>query len=115
MRSSRTVLCCKGHYFERLRKIIKPRSADGLLYTIDGDNQITQRTMLYHWYKMIELADIADRKKINQKVHSFKLFGCMVEILTDWHSETLHKYIPLKSKCYSKRTKNVLFISLTNL
>jgi hypothetical protein len=32
------------------------------VFTIDGENQITQRTMLYHWHKMIELADIADRE-----------------------------------------------------
>ncbi len=48
VRTSRTFLCRNGQYFERLRDIIKPKSADELVFTIDGKNQITQRTMLYH-------------------------------------------------------------------
>ena len=49
------------------------------------------------------------------KVHSLQLFVCMVDTVTDWHSETLCKYFSLNSMLYSKRQKNVLFIPLVNL
>ena len=62
VRTSRTFLCRNGQYFERLRDIVKHKSSDELVFTIDGENQITQRTMLYHWHKMLELANIADRE-----------------------------------------------------
>ena len=47
VRTSRTFLCRNGQYFERLRDIVKPKRADELVFTIDSENQITQRTMLY--------------------------------------------------------------------
>ena len=46
VRTSRTFLCRNGQYFERLREIAKPTNADELVFTIDGENQITQRTII---------------------------------------------------------------------
>ena len=41
VRISRAFLCRNGQYFERLREISKPKSAEELVFTIDGENQIT--------------------------------------------------------------------------
>ena len=60
--TSRTFLCRNEQYFERLRETAKPTNVDELVFTMDDENQITQHTMLYHWHKMIELIDIADRE-----------------------------------------------------
>ena len=62
MRTSRAFFCRNVQYFECLREIAKPTNADELVFTIDGENQIIQRTMLYHWHKMIELVGSADRE-----------------------------------------------------
>jgi type II secretory pathway component PulL len=56
-------------------------------------------------------------KKVKQQSKSvrFVLFNCMVDTVTDWHSETLHKYFSYNTTHYSKRRKNVLFMPLANL
>jgi hypothetical protein len=60
VRTSRTFLCLNGQYFDCLRDINKPKSSDWLIFTADGGNELGNRTLLYHWHKMIDLADIAD-------------------------------------------------------
>ena len=82
VRTSRTFLCRNGQYFERLREIAKPKSEDELVFTIDGENQITQRTMLYHWHKMIELADIADRETRDLVPYSLRHFMITQRIMS---------------------------------
>ena len=62
MRTSRTFLCRNGQYFERLREISKPKSADELIFTVDNENKLSKRTLLNHWHELVELADIKDRK-----------------------------------------------------
>ena len=49
------------------------------------------------------------------KVHGLQPFDCMVDTMTDWHSEALCKYFCHNTARYSMRRKNVLFIPLTNL
>ncbi len=61
VRTSRTFLCRNGQYFERFNDISQPKIADKLIFTIDNENELRKRTLLYHWHKMIELLDIADR------------------------------------------------------
>jgi site-specific recombinase XerD len=82
VRTSRTFLCRNGQYFERLREISKPKSSDELVFTIDGENQITLRTMLYHWHKMIELADIADRETRDLVPYSLRHFMITQRIMS---------------------------------
>ena len=45
-----------------------------LVFTIDGENQNTQRTMLYHWHKIIHLANIADRETRELVPYSLRHF-----------------------------------------
>lgn len=48
VRTSCTFLYCNGQYFERLREIENPKSVDELVFTVDGKNQLSKRTLLYH-------------------------------------------------------------------
>ena len=52
------------------------------MFTIDGENQITQRTMLYHWHKMLELADIADRETRDLVPYSLRHFMIAQRIMS---------------------------------
>lgn len=54
VRTSRTFICRNGQHFERLREIAKPSSNDKLVFTVDGESELSKRTLLYHWRKMIE-------------------------------------------------------------
>jgi len=82
VRTSRTFLCRNGQYFERLREITKPTSSDELVFTINGENQITQRAMLYHWHKILELADIADRETRDLVPYSLRHFMITQRIMS---------------------------------
>ena len=52
------------------------------MFTIDGENQITQRTMLYRWHKMIELADITDREIRDLVPYSLRHFMITQRIMS---------------------------------
>lgn len=82
VRTSRIFLCRNGQYFERLHEIAKPKKADELVFTVDGEHKITQRMMLYHWHKMIELADIADRETRDLVPYSLRHFMITQRIMS---------------------------------
>ena len=63
VRQSRTFIIRDNDYFKKLRHFVTPimqrRSMkDSLVFSLDGDNSITQRAILYHFGKLLELADI---------------------------------------------------------
>ena len=61
MRTYRAFFCRNEQYFKCLRDIVKPKSTDELVFTLDNEDELSQHTLLYHWHKMLELADMADR------------------------------------------------------
>ena len=82
VRTSRTFLCRNGQYFERLRGISKPKSADELIFSIDNENELSKRTLLYHFHKMIELAEIADRETRDLVPYSLRHFMITQRIMS---------------------------------
>jgi integrase len=82
VRTSRTFLCRNGQYFERLQEISKPKSADELIFTVDNANELSKRTLLYHWHKMIELVDIADREVRDLVPYSLRHFMITQRIMS---------------------------------
>jgi integrase len=82
VRTSRTFLCRNGQYFERLREIVKPHSAGAIIFSVDGDAELSKRTLLYHWHKMIELADIADRETRDLVPYSLRHFMITQRIMS---------------------------------
>ena len=82
VRTSRTFLCRNGQYFERLREISKPKTADELIFTVDNENELSKRTLLYHWHKMIDLAEIADREVRDLVPYSLRHFMITQRIMS---------------------------------
>ena len=82
VRTSRTFLCRNGQYFERLREISKPKTADEHIFTVDNANELSKRTLLYHFHKMIELADITDREVRDLVPYSLRHFMITQRIMS---------------------------------
>tara|TARA_E500000331_G_scaffold202339_1_gene194172 strand:- start:609 stop:1844 length:1236 start_codon:yes stop_codon:yes gene_type:complete len=82
VRTSRTFLCRNGQYFDRLREINKPGSHNQLIFTVDGENALSKRTLLYHWHKMIELADIPERETRDLVPYSLRHFMITQRIMS---------------------------------
>ena len=82
VRSSRTFLCRNGQYFERLHEIAKPKHADELIFSVDGKVEMSKRTLLYHWHKVVELAEIADRETRDLVPYSLRHFMITQRIMS---------------------------------
>jgi site-specific recombinase XerD len=82
VKTTRIFLCRNGQYFERLREISKPKTDDELIFTVDNENELSKRTLLYHWHKMIELADIADREVRDLVPYSLRHFMITQRIMS---------------------------------
>ena len=44
-------------------EVTKRKSADELTFTTDGKSELSKRALLYHWHKILDLAEI---KKYSQ-------------------------------------------------
>ena len=82
VRSSRIFLCRNGEYFERLKTIVSPKNESQLIFTIDGENPLSKRTLLYHWHKLIELADIPNREERDLVPYSLRHFMITQRIMS---------------------------------
>jgi integrase len=71
---SRIVICRGGKYFERLKGLVKPNSNDALIFSIDGENTISKRTVLYHFHKLVKLAEIDGYETRNIVPYSLRHF-----------------------------------------
>ena len=60
VRTSRTFYCRGGEHFARLKELLRPQHQDDLIFSIDGDEPLSKRAVLYHFHKIIALADITD-------------------------------------------------------
>lgn len=47
VRTSRELICKGGHYFNRLKKITKPKHSSDLIFSVDGKTELSKRTLLY--------------------------------------------------------------------
>ena len=77
VRQSRKFAIRDNDYFRELRKLISPlyktrEIADYYVFSLDGENPISQRALLYHFGKIIELADIPDRLNRDIVPYSFR-------------------------------------------
>lgn len=77
VRQSRKFIIRDNGYFLDLRRLITPlyktrHLSDLYVFSLDGENPITQRALLYHFGKIIELADIPDRQTRDIVPYSFR-------------------------------------------
>ena len=56
VRKSRVLYCKGGEYFEQLQTILK--HDDGLIFSTNSSTKITKRKLLYHFHKIVALANI---------------------------------------------------------
>jgi len=58
VRKSRKLMCRGGEYFERLKRITQPASASGFVFSADGNAELSEKTLLQHFYKILEAANV---------------------------------------------------------
>ena len=77
VRQSREFMVRDNGYFAELRKLVTPlyerRSVKHCpVFSVDGEKAITERGLLYHFAKLMELAEIADFENRNIVPYSFR-------------------------------------------
>jgi integrase len=82
VRTSRTFLCQNGEHFERLRAIVQPVTEQGLIFTADGVNMLSKRTLLYHWHRMLALTEIEERETRDLVPYSLRHFMITQRIMS---------------------------------
>ena len=60
VRKGRTLLCRNGQYFERIQELFGKRSAEDLIFSIDGKRTINLKTLNKYFRAMLEEVEIAD-------------------------------------------------------
>ena len=60
VRKGRTLLCRNGQYFERIEEIFGKRSAEDLVFSMDGKRIINLKTLNKYFRAMLEAAEIRE-------------------------------------------------------
>lgn len=82
VRNSRTLYCRGGQCFERLKKLTKHASDDALIFSKDGDETLSKRAVLYHFHKLVELAEIENSKTRDLVLYSLRHFMITQRIMS---------------------------------
>ena len=82
VRTSRIFLCRNGQYFERLREIAGQGTVGALIFSVDGETELTKRGLLYHFKKMLTLAEIKDWKERGIVPYSLRHFMITQRIMS---------------------------------
>lgn len=82
VRESRDFKCRGGNYFERWRKIQQPKGQDDLIFSIDGQQEFSNRTLNAHFHKIVEAAGVKDAKKRGIVPYSLRHFMVTQRVLS---------------------------------
>lgn len=82
VRKDRKVICRGGAYFQRWRELAKPKSNKDLIFSLDGAKRISNRTIIYHFHRMVELAGISDHKARGIVPYSLRHFMVTQRVLS---------------------------------
>lgn len=74
VRKSRLVFCRGGEYFTRLKKLVGNSNAKDLVFSLDGKEQLTKRTLLYHFHAIVKLAEVENREERDLVPYSLRHF-----------------------------------------
>ncbi len=74
VRKSRILYARKGHQFDELYKLTRHGDDEDLIFSLDGKTRLSQRTLLYHFHKLVGLADIKDGKQRGLVPYSLRHF-----------------------------------------
>jgi integrase len=82
VRKSRVFYCRGGEYFGRIKKILGTSSDDGLIFSLDGKTPLSQRAMLYHFNRIIDLCDFQDKDSRDLVPYSLRHFMITQRIMS---------------------------------
>ena len=82
VRTSRTFYCRGGEHFERLKEILRPQRQDDLIFSLDGDEPLSKRAVLYHFHKIIALTEIKERDTRDLVPYSLRHFMITQRIMS---------------------------------
>lgn len=82
VRKSRVFYCRGGEYFPRIKKIVGPIDKDGLIFSLDGKSMLSQRALLYHFNRMIDLCEFEDRDTRDLVPYSLRHFMITQRIMS---------------------------------
>jgi len=63
VRTSRTLMCRNGQYFDRLAETVKHRDIDGFVFSVDGKTPISRRKFYSHWNEILRMSEIDEQRK----------------------------------------------------
>ncbi|WP_407663605.1 tyrosine-type recombinase/integrase [Methylomonas albis] len=52
--------------------MLKPKHETDLIFSLDGKTELSKRTLLYHFHKIVELADIEDSENRDSVPYSLR-------------------------------------------
>ncbi|MGO9339675.1 MAG: tyrosine-type recombinase/integrase [Terracidiphilus sp.] len=64
VRKSRRAICRGGQYFERLHDFLRPEDSDSLVFSIDGETELSEKLLLKHFYAILQLANVS---RVNER------------------------------------------------
>ena len=82
VRKSRVFYCRGGEYFPRIKKIVGSVDKDGLIFSLDGKSMLSQRALLYHFNRMIDLCEFEDRDTRDLVPYSLRHFMITQRIMS---------------------------------
>ena len=81
VRKSRILFCRGGEQFEKLQKVTK-HDGDDLIFSANGKTRMTQRSHLYHFHNIVELAQIKDSDTRDLVPYSLRHFMITQRIMS---------------------------------
>ena len=82
VRTSRIIYCRGGEYFRRLARLLKPKNDNDLIFSIDGKTMLSKRALLYHFHKIMELAEIENLEQRDIVPYSLRHFMITQRIMS---------------------------------
>ena len=82
VRKDRKLFSRGGFYVQRWKEIAQPKSETDLIFSLDGKTRISNRTILYHFHRMIELAGIKEHKERGIVPYSLRHFMITQRVLS---------------------------------
>ena len=82
VRKDRKLYCRGGFYFQRWKEIVQPKSETDLIFSLDGKTRISNRTILYHFHRMVKLAGIENHEERGIVPYSLRHFMITQRVLS---------------------------------
>jgi len=82
VRKSRIFSCRGGEYFLRIKKILGTVLEGGLIFSLDGKTMLSQRALLYHFNRIIDLCEFDNRESRDLVPYSLRHFMITQRIMS---------------------------------